>query len=245
MKKIILFLSSAIILNAHFGVTLPSSDIVEDQQNSNISLKFAFMHPFEQSYMHLAMPEKVGVFFDGKTTDISKTLEQKDNFFLSKYTLNEPGVYQFFMQPKPYFEPSEAKFITHLTKTIVEGFGGSDGWDVPIGLKAEIVPLTRPYGLYEGNVFSAKVLYKSKPAKHVEVEVELYNEDNFKAPTSTHITQVVKTDENGIFTFAMPKSGWWGFAALIEDDEKLNHENKSYPIELGAVLWVKAYKWQK
>jgi cobalt/nickel transport protein len=38
----------------------------------------------------------------------------------------------------------------------------------------------------------------------------------------------------------MNHKGWWGFAALIEEGEKeLN--GKKYPIENGALLWLKAY----
>ena len=28
------------------------------------------------------------------------------------------------------------------------------------------------------------------------------------------VTQTIKADPNGIFTYAAPKAGWWGFAAL-------------------------------
>ena len=63
---------------------------------------------------------------------------------------------------------------------------------------------------------------------------------DLKAPTSSHITQSIKTDKNGVFSFVMNHKGWWGFAALIEEGEKeLN--GKKYPIENGALLWLKAY----
>jgi len=34
-----------------------------------------------------------------------------------------------------------------------------EGWDQPLGLKAEILPLTRPYGLWAGNTFCGKALF--------------------------------------------------------------------------------------
>ncbi|HRL08209.1 MAG TPA: DUF4198 domain-containing protein, partial [Aliarcobacter sp.] len=98
----------------------------------------------------------------------------------------------------------------------------------------------KPFGLYAGNIFQGIVLKDGKPQSNVEVEVELYNEFDLKAPTSLHITQSVKTDKNGVFSFVMNHKGWWGFAALIEEGEKeLN--GKKYPIENGALLWLKAY----
>ena len=100
--------------------------------------------------------------------------------------------------------------------------------------------MTKPFALYSGNLFQGKVLHDGKPAANTEVEVELYNEFGLKAASDAHITQVVKTDDNGVFSFVMNHKGWWGFAALIEEGEKeLN--GKKYPIENGALLWLKAY----
>jgi len=119
-----------------------------------------------------------------------------------------------------------------------------EGWDKPIGLKAEIVLLIRPYGLWAGNIFSGTVLFKGKPVPNAEVEVEFYNGDkSIKAPTEAHVTQVIKADKNGVFSYAMPRAGYWGFSALLEDDKKLKHtDGKEYPVELGAVFWVKTYE---
>jgi len=37
----------------------------------------------------------------------------------------------------------------------------------------------------------------------------------------------------------MPISGWWGFAALLDDDKPLkNPEGKEVPVELGGLMWV-------
>jgi len=54
-----------------------------------------------------------------------------------------PGVYAFFMEPNPYWEPAEDCFIVHYTKTVVTAFGDDEGWDEEIGLKTEIVPLSK------------------------------------------------------------------------------------------------------
>jgi len=79
-----------------------------------------------------------------------------------------------------------------------------------------------------------------KPAPFCEVEVEYFNEGGeVHAPAEPFITQVIKTDSQGVFTYAMPKAGWWGFAALGEAPYKLRHEGKEYPVEMGAVIWVR------
>jgi cobalt/nickel transport protein len=72
-----------------------------------------------------------------------------------------------------------------------------------------------------------------------DVEVEFYNRDKkHEAPSDYMITQVVKTDDNGVFTYAVPFAGWWGFAALNTAAEKMDHAGTPKDVELGAVLWT-------
>jgi cobalt/nickel transport protein len=72
------------------------------------------------------------------------------------------------------------------------------------------------------------------------VEVEYYNEDgSLSAPSDYMVTQAIKADQNGVFTYAAPRAGWWGFAALNTADETMKHDGVEKDIELGAVIWVK------
>lgn len=238
-KTLFLMMGLGIVLNAHFLTFMPSTDNVIDKKDSKIDFDISFIHPFEQTGMTMEKPK---VYLENKKTALP--LEETKKFdhksWKSSYTIKRPGVYKFFVEPVPYFEPAEEKFISHVPKVIISSFGLEDGWDEPLGLKYEIIPLSKPFGLYSGNSFSGKVLHDGKPASNVEVEVELYNEYGLEAPTDAHITQVVKTDVNGVFTFTMNHKGWWGFAALIEEGE-LKHNGKSYPVENGALMWIKAY----
>ncbi len=236
---------TATMLQAHFGVVLPESDVVSDMKKH--SVKVEFIHPFEQKAMNMEKPNEFGYFLDGKKVLLTDKLESRKidgKYQAWKYSgkFKEMGDYIFFVDPKPYFEPSEGKFIRHITKAIVDVHYAGEGWDAKTGLKAEIVPLSRPYSLYKGNVFSGVVYYKGEPVPYAEIEVEYMNNRGYKAPTENHITQVIKADKNGVFTYAMPKDGWWGFAALMEDDVTVKKDGKEYPVELGAVIWVKTYE---
>ena len=240
MKKIFLLASSIVLLNAHFLTFMSSTDNLSNPKQTKVDFDISFIHPFEQTGMTMEKPE---VFVNNKENKLvlkeTKKLEHKA--WNSSYDIKTPGVYKFFVQPQPYFEPAEEKFISHVPKLIVSSFGLEDGWDEPLGLKYEIIPMTKPFALYSGNLFQGKVLHDGKPAANTEVEVELYNEFGLKAPSDSHITQVVKTDENGVFSFVMNHKGWWGFAALIEEGELKHSDGKMYPIENGALIWVKAY----
>ena len=241
MKKIaILTLGLSLFANSHFLTFMSNTDNVSNPKQTKVDLDISFIHPFEQTGMTMEKPE---VFVNNKENKLvlkeTKKLEHKA--WNSSYDIKTPGVYKFFVQPQPYFEPAEEKFISHVPKLIVSSFGLEDGWDEPLGLKYEIIPMTKPFALYAGNLFQGKVLHDGKPAANTEVEVELYNEFGLKAPSDAHITQVVKTDENGVFSFVMNHKGWWGFAALIEEGELKHSDGKMYPIENGALIWVKAY----
>ncbi|PUE66479.1 DUF4198 domain-containing protein [Arcobacter caeni] len=240
MKKIIFLIFATLYANAHFLTFMSNTDNVNNQKESKVDLDISFIHPFEQTGMTLEKPE---VFVNSKNNklNLSETTKLGHKSWNSSYDIKTPGVYKFFVQPQPYFEPAEEKFISHVPKLIVSAFGLEDAWDEPIGLKYEIIPLTKPFGLYSGNLFQGKVLHDGKPAANVEVEVEAYNDFGLKAPNDAHVTQVVKTDANGVFSFVMNHKGWWGFAALIEEGELKYTDGKNYPVENGALIWVKAY----
>jgi cobalt/nickel transport protein len=241
MKRVITTLFAiTLCANAHFLTFLPSSDNVQSQKNSKLHFDISFIHPFEQSGMTMEKPE---LFLNNhqKSLPLIKTKKFEHKAWSASYDIKTPGVYQFFVQPQPYFEPLEGKFISHVPKVIISAFGIEQGWDEPLGLKYEIIPMTKPFGLYAGNSFQGVVLHHGKPASNVKVEVELYNEFNLKSPSDAHITQVVKTNANGEFSFTMNHKGWWGFAALIEEGEITHKDGKSYPVENGALIWVKAH----
>ncbi len=227
---------------AHFGMVIPSDPVVEDQKEASIELQLSFSHPMEGQGMKLEKPA-VRVFCDGNSQDVSGALQpakvMDHDAWKLPFQFRKPGVYQFIMEPKPYWGPAEDCFIIHYTKTVVSAFGEEEGWDEPAGLKTEIVPLTRPFGNYAGNVFQGQVLLDGKPAPGTEVEVEFYNRDGrYEAPNGALVTQVVKADANGVFTYGVPFAGWWGFAALNTSAEKIDHEGAPRDVELGAVLWV-------
>jgi len=227
----------------HFGGLIPSDDIVAGDSPGNLRLEARFFHPMEGDLMQMDRPAVFGVLTRGKQVDLSDSLVERrikgHSVWTADYQVKKPGDHIFFFEPVHYWEPAEGCFIVHYTKVVVGAFGLEDSWDSEVGLKTEIVPLTRPYGLWTGNVFTGIVKVKGRPVPYAEVEVEYLNADGVTPPADPYITQVVKADGNGVFTYAMPREGWWAFAALNEDDVKINRNGKEYPVEIGAVIWVR------
>lgn len=236
---------------AHFQMIVPSDDMVKQGESRNVNLDLLFWHPFEGKGMPMEKPVRFGVMAGDGKQDLLPSLKAtntKDReghtsaTYQASYSFKSPGDHIFYVEPKPYWEPAEESFIIHYTKVVVNAFGLEEGWDKEVGLKTEIVPLTRPYGLWTNNVFQGIVKVNGKPVPYSEVEVEYYSQGGpIKTPADPMITQVIKADVNGVFTYAMPKAGWWGFAALNEDEKKMKREGKEYPVEIGAVLWVRTH----
>lgn len=244
----------AVSASAHFGTVIPSDDIVTQDDSKTLNMEIKFIHPLEMHYMEMVKPKQFGVVHDGKKKDLLGSLKEAKGksadqdktftFWKTDYKIRRPGDYIFYVEPTPYWEPAEDCFIVHYTKVCVNALGLEEGWDQPLGLETEIVPLTRPYGLWTNNLFTGQVLLKGKPVPFAEVEVEYLNESPenpsvVHPPADAYVTQVVKADANGVFSYAMPRAGWWGFAALNEADWKLKLKSEEKGVEIGAVYWVR------
>ena len=228
---------------AHFQELIPSTDIVTPQAGNPLALELRFTHPMERGpMMEMGEPVQLGVLGPAGREDLKGALKagatEGKRTYSAEYGIKRPGDYIFFVEPAPYWEPAEGKMIVHYTKVVVDAFGAEEGWDAELGLPVEIVPLVRPYGLWTGNLFQGIVKQGGKPVPFAEVEVEWRNDGSVTAPADPYVTQVVKADANGIFSYAMPKAGWWGFAALLEGKPMKGPEGKKVPVEAGALIWV-------
>jgi cobalt/nickel transport protein len=235
--------------SAHFGMVIPSDTMIMQEDARTVTVALSFSHPMEMVGMNLAAPESFTVWANGKTSELKDRLKPLTVMghpgWSVSYPVKRPGVYMFVMTPQPYWEPAEDSFIVHITKTVVTAFGDDEGWDTELGLKTEIVPLSKPYGLYAGNVFQGIVKMDGRTIPYAEVEVEFYNEDKTaQAPTDYMVTQTIKADGNGVFTYAPPTPGWWGFAALNDAGTTMKQDGVDKGIELGAVIWVFFHPWK-
>jgi len=255
MKKSVLLITLSLFslsglspAQAHFGMVIPSDSMVMQGDERLLKLQLSFSHPFEMVGMEMGKPKVLGVMANGIKQDLIGALKETrvlgHTGWEGEYRIKRPGVYMFYLEPQPYWEPAEDCFIIHYTKAVVTAFGDDDGWDREVGLKTEIVPLSKPFGLYAGNVFQGIVKLDGQPVPFAEVEVEYFNQDQrAKAPTDYMIAQTIKADKNGVFTYAVPVAGWWGFAALNEADYMLKHGGEDKAVELGAVIWVEFHEW--
>ncbi len=250
---------------AHFEMMYTPKTSMEKAEN--LDMRIAFAHPAEAGHMMDmgGLKEFYAMYKRGENAPQKIDMKQylKDiswkagdssapafSAAIPRKEIRSIGDYVFVAVPGYYLEKEEDIYMQQITKLIVNVGGAPTIWNEPVGLPCEIVPMIKPYATWKGNVFQGQVLSGGKPVAGAEVEVEfMSHEPDLKAnafaqkssvnyPNGALVTQTVIADENGIFTFGIPKAGWWGFAALgIGPENKYNGKELSQ----DAVIWIQAY----
>lgn len=242
---------------AHFQL-LYTPSLIHDSPTT-LPFRLVFTHPAGNgAVMDMGTPEQFFVVHQGQKTDLMNTLKpitwqgahNQGRAFAAEVPIRRNGDYVFALVPAPYLEEGDG-YIQQFTKTIVNRGGAPSDWDKPLGLPTEIVPLVKPYALYAGMLFSAQLLSDGEPVAGAEIEVEFMNHDvlmdkntlrkegHLNFPSPAFETFVTHTDANGIFHFALPKAGVWGFAAPESGPVT---EYKGEPLSQEAVIWVQVHE---
>ncbi|MCY3730568.1 MAG: DUF4198 domain-containing protein [Rhodospirillaceae bacterium] len=249
--------------HAHFQMLYTQETALRGGQATQLLLLFT--HPAHGGpNMAMVEPEAFyvisqrGEAAEPVATDLSEYLDpitwQSEDGAADAYEARLPGAvtrslgdYVFVLQPGPYYEPGEDKYIQQFTKTMMNIGGVPGNWAEPVGLPAEIVPLDKPYANWTGGVFRGVVLADGEPVPNAELEVEYINhapdleqrrfaaEPTVELPQASFGTMSIRANARGEFTIGLPRAGWWGICAL-EIGADTEHEGK--PLSQDAVLWV-------
>lgn len=257
-------LSAAIPAHAHFMVVYTPE--IANAEAQDVDMRIVFTHPAEAGHtMDMGGIQEFYVLHQrgdnkAKKIDLKNTLKDITwknpessgpafSALIPKKTLRSMGDYTFVVVPGYYYEKEEEVYMQQISKLVMNIGGIPGGWNEPVGLPCEIVPLIKPYGVWTGNVFKAQVLSNGKPVAGAEVEVEYMShmpdlkkntmpkKGSINYPHDAFVTQTIFSDEQGYITFGIPKAGWWGFAALGVGP-KTGHKGKE--LSQDAVIWIKA-----
>lgn len=163
------------------------------------------------------------------------------------------GDYVFVLEPAPYYESNEDKYIQQFTRTIINVGGVPGNWAETMGLPTEILPLNKPYANWTGGVFRGVVLSAGEPVPNAELEVEYVNhaldldaaefssEPEVVLPQDSFGTMAIRANDRGEFTIGLSRAGWWGICALAVGPYT-EYEGKE--LSQDAVLWIQVKDMQ-
>lgn len=203
--------------------------------------------------MDMGEPEQFYVQFRDEQTDLRGALEPIEwkgpennaKAYKASYKIRRNGDY-IVVVPTPYYEGAEDLYIQQITKSYLNKGAMPTNWSEPLGLATEILPLNKPYQIYEGGTFSGRLLSNGEPLAGADCEIEYINteidmqgdafgKDPLGPVPDTAIVAI--TDSDGEFSFGIPRAGDWGFACLGSGPET-EHEGKE--LSQDAVIWIRA-----
>ena len=222
----------------------------------DVPAKLIFWHPFENGHtMDMGQPLEFFMVHRGEKTDLMDTLKQTtftgaENSAVAydaTIPVKRSGDYIVVVKPAPYLEPSEDIYIQQIAKTYLNRNTVPTGWNEPVGLPTEILPLNKPTNILVGSTFSGRVLANGEPVAGAEIEIEYMAAEPDMATSAAGKpvagpmpggSVVAISDANGYFTFGIPKAGYWGFAALGTGPDT-EYEGKE--LSQDAIIWIRAY----
>lgn len=253
----VLTVAMALNASAHVQLLVPESPAADASPSVTLSIRFVHHATDDGPTLSMPRPAKAGVLVNGKSHNLTDQLTDATRdgaaFFHLPYTFAEPGAHVFYLEPAPYFDHEEGVAIVHYTKVILDttrsglptestlGWEHWEGWEQRVGFPVEIVPLNQPTALWAGNTLRAIVLKDGKPVPDCRLEIEHWDHegDTLNRPSKAFVSQLLKTDANGVLSFTTPFGGWWAFTALPGSDEQLPAPDGTLvDVEAGGVLLV-------
>ena len=222
--------------------------------SEEVDVLISMMRPFRHEGLPMDMPQLFAVLrYDDNTPAKDGVLQPERHDLLgdveeiryldqkawgANVALSRPGLYQFVIEARPWWDAARDRFVQHYVKTTLPVYGVERGWELPVGQHFEIQPLTRPFGLTAPALFSGRVLFNGKPLDNAPVRMSRINTDKQSAPTPWQEELAARTDKNGQFAFVLNQPGWWCCAAVAAGDPLKGPDGQSKPLELGALLWL-------
>lgn len=222
--------------------------------SEEVDVLISMMRPFRHEGLPMDMPQLFAVLrYDDNTPAKDGVLQPERHDLLgdveeiryldqkawgANVALSRPGLYQFVIEARPWWDAARDRFVQHYVKTTLPVYGVERGWELPVGQRFEIQPLTRPFGLTAPALFSGRVLFNGKPLDNAPVRMSRINTDKQSAPTPWQEELAARTDKNGQFAFVLNQSGWWCCAAIAAGDPLKGPDGQSKPLELGALFWL-------
>lgn len=169
--------------------------------------------------------------------DVEEILYKGQKAWGANVGLVHPGLFQFVLETKPWWDEKQKTFLQQSIKVMVPVYGEDAGWHESTGQRFEIVPLTRPFGLTAPQTFTGRVLLENRPLPGAQVTLYRINTDGQKVPTHWHQSLSLRSNANGEFSFTANRAGWWCAMAHLEGAPLKGADGQPKTLQLGTLFW--------
>lgn len=213
-----------------------------------VDILFSMMDAYEQTAMNMDMPQMFASLRYSPGMDKPERVDllgdMEEIRYLDKVAwganvaLEKPGLYQFIMEGRPWWDAKNDVYIQHQAKVLLPVEDMETGWHLPAGQALEILPLSRPFGLASPAIFSGIVIKDGKPCANVPVYMGLMNTNQLKVPSIWHKKIEARSNVNGQFSFLLNQPGWWYCEATVNGDPLKGPDGQIKPVLRSALLWL-------
>lgn len=219
-----------------------------------VDILLSMMRPFLHEGVAVDMPQLFAVLrYDADTTapeggalperrdllgDIEEIRYLDQKAWGANVALEKPGLYQFLMEGRPWWDEARHTFLRHQAKLTLPVYGVGRGWSEAAGQSFEIVPLVRPFGLNAPALFSGRVLLDGKPLADASVRMVRINADGATPSGTWHEDMAGVTNAAGEFSFVLAQPGWWCCEAVTAGAPLKGPDGELKPVERGALFWL-------
>ncbi len=229
----------ASLAGAHYPLLIADRSPDMGHKSGVIEFTYGLGELHERVFAKAKTPDWVrGYTFDGGTFDLTDKLKRRGDTWHLSYRSRRIGDTWIVVHTPMSWSEHDSTFTETTVRTVVHQ-GLSRGWETPLGLPLEIVPLNQPYGLLPGDSFRFEVLQDGKPLSNAKIYAEKYYDRPLVKPypSETLLTRTSRTDRNGIASVNLHSSGWWVLFTLHELDE-MTQGDKSGVATLQDAVWI-------
>ena len=222
--------------------------------NAEVDMLISLMRPREHAAQPMDMPQLFAVlrhdagtrFVNGTPQPERRDLlgDMEESLYLdtkawgANVAIDQPGLYQFITETRPRLNAERQCFEQQYVKSILPVCGVEEGWERPAGLRLEILPLTRPFGLTAGSSFTGKALGPDGPLTNARVYMDRIRTEKKTGPLPWQHDLEARTDADGQFTFTPGAPGWWCCVVEVPGQPLKGPDGQPTPLILGSVLWL-------
>ncbi|HOW65531.1 MAG TPA: DUF4198 domain-containing protein [Candidatus Paceibacterota bacterium] len=239
-------LMSLVAARAHFPILVHDADL--GSTNGSVTITYAVGHPFELEMEPAQRPDQLRLIDPrGRLTDdtgrLVKTLFRQQTHVTAWQLQFDParGDTLVALTSPAEIDAAQKTLYREYVKVCIHR-STQGGWTNRTGQPLEIVPLTRPYGLRPGMVFSGRLMKGREPVANAEVYAERLNDVapvSASMPPEPLVTYAAQTDLQGQFVLSLPDPGWWVVGAYADDLGSIRDKDKEYSHEAFAGFWVR------